>query len=147
MELVLLSQASKTIHAELWKGDSKEKIAAHFRKDVVMDADVEMLQVQFTETERLVAQASRAKHPSERQVTLQKSKLMSQSRFSTIMKTIAGDMMHCLENCGDALKIDKLTKEGMGSYGVAMSCHIGEPKTKIVLKVMKKSCPRTEIAG
>ena len=147
MEFVLLSQASKTIRAELWKGDSRKQIAAHLRKDVVMDADVEMLQGQFIETERLVAQASRAKRPSERQVTLQKSKQMSQSRFTTIMKTIGGDMMHCLENCGDALKIDGFTIEGMGSYGVAMSCHIGEPKTKIVLKVMKKSCPRTEIAG
>ena len=86
-EFLKLSETCKTIRAELWKGDSKEKISAYFSKDV-MDADVEMLQVQFTETERLVAQASRAKRLSERQVTLQKSKLMSQSRFSTIMKPL-----------------------------------------------------------
>ena len=130
MEILKLSETCKTIRAELWKGDSKEKITAHFREDVVMDADVEMLQDQLIETERLAAQASRAKRPSERQVTLQKSKQMSQPRFTTILKTIGPEMVNCLENCGNALKIDKLTIEGMGSYGVAMSCHIGEQKQK-----------------
>ena len=59
-EFLMLSETCKKIRAELWKGYSKEKIISHFREDVVMDADVEMLQGQLIETERLAAQASRA---------------------------------------------------------------------------------------
>ena len=34
-EFLMLSETCKKIRAELWKGDSKEKIIAHFREDVV----------------------------------------------------------------------------------------------------------------